>query len=201
MFCCWRCARHAPRCGSFQVAGFFDDTKPAGTATPHGPVFGPIASLAHETLGERIDALAMGVGYRHMDFRSACFEQQRRRMPFATLVHESCVVDPSATVGEGAFLLPGCVIDAGVRIGANVLLNTACVVAHDSVVDDGSFLGPGVALAGFVTVRSGVVLGIRTVVVDGVSIASGVQTGAGAVVTEILSEPGLYVGVPARRIR
>ena len=44
-------------------------------------------------------------------------------------------------------------------------------------------------------------LGVGSVVTDSVRLAAGVQTGAGAVVTASLEEAGLYVGMPARRLR
>jgi UDP-perosamine 4-acetyltransferase len=39
------------------------------------------------------------------------------------------------------------------------------------------------------------------VVIHGVRIAAGCLVGAGAVVTKDLTEPGTYVGTPAKRLR
>ncbi len=193
-------ARHAPSCG-FAVVGFYDDTRPPGSATDGGPILGPLSALDEARPGASFDGLALGIGYRHMAFRAACFERLAARFPFPPLVHPSCVVATEVPIGAGSFLLPGCVLDVGVRVGSNVVLNTACVVAHDTTIEDHSFLGPGVTLAGFVTVRRCAFLGIRTVVINGVVIGSGVQTGGGALVAKDLLEPGLYVGVPARKLR
>ena len=192
-------ARHAPSCG-FSVVGFFDDTRTPGDLTACGPILGPLAALDAVTPGERFDGLAMGIGYRHMAFRAATFDRLAARFAFPPIVHPSCILATQTAIGDGAFLLPGCVLDIGVRIGRNVVLNTACVIAHDSTVEDHSFLGPGVTLAGFVVVRPCAFLGIRTVVINGVEIATGVQTGGGALVAKDLLEPGVYVGVPARKL-
>ena len=59
-------------------------------------------------------------------------------------------------------------------------------------------MGPRVTLAGFVDVASHCFLGVSTTVIDNVKIAQGVQTGAGAVVTNSISNEGLYLGVPAK---
>ncbi len=194
-------ARHAPRSGEYEVAGFFDDTREPLSETPGGRVLGPVSALDDDAWKARIDAVIVAVGYKHPEFRRRCFEHLSARFESASLVHESCYVDPSATIAPGAVLFPGCVIDAGSTVGLNVLLNTGCVIAHDTKIGAHSFLGPAVALAGFVTIGESCFLGIRTTVIDNRALADGVQTGGGAVVTEDLTEAGLYVGVPARRVR
>jgi len=193
-------AHHAIRDDSFQVAGFFDDGKRAGTKTPYGLVMGTCAELEELHHARRFDCLLVGIGYNHMSVRQACFQRYAQAVPFAKLIHSSCQVDPSARVGEGCVLLPGCVLDMGVSVKPNSLLNTGCTIAHDTTVEENCFLGPGVTLAGFVTLRSGCYIGVGTIVIDNIEVASGVQTGAGAVVTRNIREPGLYVGVPARKV-
>ena len=149
----------------------------------------------------RFDAVIIGIGYRHLPYRRACFQKFSDRMPFATLVHPSCQIDSTARIGDGSVLLPGCVLDKGVTVEENTLLNTGCTVAHDTKVGENCFLGPGVTLAGFVTIDSGCFLGVGTVVIDGIRICRNVQTGGGAVLIKDIDEPGLYVGVPAAKTR
>ncbi len=84
-------------------------------------------------------------------------------------------------------------------IAENVVLNTACCIAHDSSVETHSFLGPGVSVAGFVRIGSQCFIGVGSTVIDNISIADGTQTGGGAVVVNDITEPGLYLGVPAKR--
>ena len=54
---------------------------------------------------------------------------------------------------------------------------------------------------GFETARALIWLGARVVVLPGVQVAPGCIVGAGAVVTRDTEPDGVYVGVPARRIR
>jgi len=182
-----------------QVAGFFDDFRVRGESTPHGPVLGPLSEAAAARARGVFDALSIGVGYRHLQKRGEILASLLGAVPLLTYVHPSGWVDPTAKLGEGAFLLPGCRIDANVTIGAGSVLNVGCVVCHDSVIEENCFLGPSVTIAGFAWVGRGSFLGVGTVVIDNVRIASGVQTGGGAVVVDDLTEPGLYLGVPARR--
>ena len=194
-------AHHASSTKQFQVIGFFDDFRSKGETTPHGPILGKTHELAAAYTAGLIDAFLMGVGYDHMKFRRECFMQLKHEVPAAKFIHPSCYVDPSSVVDEGCFLLPGCVIDAGAVIHKNSLLNTACTVAHDTTVGENCFLGPGVNLTGFIKIGSDCFIGAGTTVVEKLSICDETQTGAGAVVTKSINTPGLYVGVPARKLR
>jgi UDP-3-O-[3-hydroxymyristoyl] glucosamine N-acyltransferase len=83
-------------------------------------------------------------------------------------------------------------------VGANSILNVGCIIAHHSILGPSCFLSPAVKIAGFVKVAASSTLGIGTVVIDNISICSGVRTGAGSVVIDDITEPGLYVGIPAK---
>ena len=193
-------AHHLPSAG-LSLAGFFDDFRPAGEAAGDGVILGGLDAVAGLHAQGRFDQLLVAVGYRHFGFRRRVFERFRGSIPFARLVHASSYVDPSARLGEGAVLLPGCVLDRGVVLHDNCLLNTGCIVAHDTQVGAHSFLGPGVRLAGFISIGEASFLGIGTTVIDNLTVAGGVQTGGGTVVTRNIESPGLYVGVPARLVR
>ncbi len=71
---------------------------------------------------------------------------------------------------------------------------------HDVKIGDFSHIAGNSYVAGGVTIGNLVLLGAGTTVLDGLSICSDVVVGAGAVVTKSITEPGTYVGAPARRI-
>lgn len=86
-------------------------------------------------------------------------------------------------------------VDSYCHIGAN------CNIGHNCFIGEGSMLTASICLAGSVRIGMNCWLGIGTLVVDGVKICANVKTGAGTVVTKDITEPGLYVGAPARRIK
>lgn len=194
-------AHHAKTDGGFEIIGFFDDFATLGARTKHGQILGKLSQIEESYAQNKFDLLSIAVGYKHLAFREQCFERFSCSIPMAKIIHSSCFVDSTAVIEPGCFLLPGCVIDTGVRIGKNSVLNTACCVAHDSSIGDNCFLSPRVAIAGFVEIEAKCFLGINTTVIDNIKIASGTQTGAGAVVIKNIDEAGLYVGVPATRMR
>lgn len=194
-------ARHAKSSLQHEIVGFFDDFRSAGEETATGPILGKIADLANAYRQGVIDCFLLGIGYGNMGFRAKCFSKARESVPPATLIHPSCYVDPSAQVMEGCVLFPGCLLDANVTIRANTVLNVGCVLAHDSTVHQNCFFGPGVNVSGYSSIGSGCFIGAGTTVIEKLKVCAGVQTGAGAVITKSITEPGLYVGVPAIKKR
>lgn len=192
-------ALHFSRAPETRVVGFLDDFRPEGDLTPGGPVLGPVSRVTALQRSGAFDEVAIGIGYRHLEHRGAVISSLVGRVRLATYVHPTCWIDPSAEIGEGAFLLPHCVLDANARVGRGSVLNLGCVVCHDSVVGENCFLGPRVTVAGFARIEAGCFLGVGTTVIDNVRLGPGVRTGGGAVVIRSEETPGLYLGVPARR--
>jgi sugar O-acyltransferase (sialic acid O-acetyltransferase NeuD family) len=190
-------AHHAVNNKTYQVVGFFDDYAEKGS-TKHGyPVLGVLDDVEASFLAGNFDCLMIGIGYKHLVKKGEIYNRFKDIIPFGSVIDSSCVVDPTAQIGEGSILYPGCIIDKHARILPNSLLNLGCIISHDSEIGSHSFLSPACKIAGFVKVGSCVNLGIGTIVIDNLHIADYVRTGGGAVVTKNLDQPGLYVGVPA----
>jgi sugar O-acyltransferase (sialic acid O-acetyltransferase NeuD family) len=191
-------AWHAASDNHYDVVGFFDDFAEKGSIRHGIPVLGKTENIPTAFTQGEFDELLLAIGYKHFAQRMRLFNVFKDVVPFGRLIHTSAYIDPSVFVGRGVVVYPGCVVDMKSRIEDNVLLNAGVVVAHDTVIGAHSFLSPAVKVAGFVRVGNCVSLGIGTAVVDNLLIEDGVRTGAGAVVIDNLTQPGLYVGVPAR---
>jgi len=81
------------------------------------------------------------------------------RHGFATLVHPSASVSPSAFVGQGTVVLHNAVIQADSSVGAHCIVNVGAVVDHDSCVGDFCHLRPMSYVAGGCSVSALTVLG------------------------------------------
>ena len=117
-----------------------------------------------------------------------------------TLIHPSAIIGEKVEVGIGTVVMAGVVINCCSTIGEGCIVNTGAVIEHDNVIEDFVHISPGGRLAGTVKVGKGSWLGIGSVVSNNVNICSGCKIGAGAVVVKDITEPGTYVGIPARRI-
>lgn len=81
-------------------------------------------------------------------------------------VHGSAVIDPSATIGEGASIGPFCVIKAGAVIGAN-----AHIESHVSI-GDGAQIGSDALIREGVRVCARAIIGDRVIIQPGAVIGS-----------------------------
>jgi sugar O-acyltransferase (sialic acid O-acetyltransferase NeuD family) len=117
-----------------------------------------------------------------------------------TLIHPSAIIGEKVEVGIGTVVMAGVVINCCSTIGEGCIVNTGAVIDHDNVIEEYVHISPGARLAGTVKVGQGSWLGIGSVVSNNVNIISGCMIGAGAVVVRDITEPGTYVGVPARRM-
>ena len=79
-------------------------------------------------------------------------------------------------------------------------MNTAAVVEHDNQIANYVHISVGARLGGTVQIGKDSWIGIGAVVKNNLSICSGCIVGAGGVVVKSLFEPGVYVGIPARRV-
>jgi sugar O-acyltransferase (sialic acid O-acetyltransferase NeuD family) len=119
----------------------------------------------------------------------------------ATVAHPKASVSPHVDVGAGSFIAAQAVVAPGARLGRCVIVNHGAVIDHDVAVGDFSHIAPLAALGGGVQVGHRVLIGSGASVLPGLRVGDDIVVGAGAVVCKNLSEPGVYAGVPARRLK
>jgi len=194
-------AHHALLTGRFEVVGFFDDYAEPGVLINGIPVLSGTSAILNSFNDNHFEQLLIAIGYKHFDARAMFYDRFKGQIPFATIVHPSAIVDPTCQLGEGSVILSGCILDQNVVLNSNVLLNTGAMIAHDSQIGAHSFLAPRCNIAGFVTIGEKNFIGIGANVIDNVKTIERTQIGGGALVHKNINEPGLYVGVPARKIK
>lgn len=128
------------------------------------------------------------------------YSLQKKGANLATLIHPSCVIGKNVTIGSGSVIMPGAIINCCTNIGKGCIINTGATIDHDSVLSDYVHVSPGTHLAGTVIIGSNCWLGIGSIVNNNVQIVNDCIIGAGTVVIKNIEEPGVYVGVPARRV-
>jgi sugar O-acyltransferase (sialic acid O-acetyltransferase NeuD family) len=184
----------------WDLLGFLDDD-PAlqGREVGGVPVVGPLSAV--DRFADAL--LVVSVGHpgnyfaRRRIVRRLALDPSR----YATIVHPTAVVPPSAELGPGTVLLATVVATTGVQIGAHVVVMPGVVLTHDDRVADYATLGAGVRLAGGVRVREGAYVGAGALVREDLTVGAWALVGMGAVVTHDVPAGEVWAGVPARFLR
>lgn len=141
---------------------------------------------------------SVGCSRNRQDVYDRFVERQYR---FATVIHPSAVVAPEVEIQNGVQIFAGAVVQAGSRLGVNVIINTGARVDHDCIIESHAHVAPGATLCGAVHVGSGAHIGAGATVIQGVRIGAGSVVGAGTLVIRDVAQGVTVVGVPAASIR
>ena len=145
---------------------------------------------------------ALGIGNTSISDRRVKKAAQLVEMGFdlPALISPAAVVNEDVSIGDGTVVFDAAVVVTGARIGTACILNTGCCVDHDCRVGDGVHLATGSVLSGGVEVGRLAMIGAGAVVIHSRKVSECCLVGAGATVTTDLTEAGVYVGTPARRL-
>lgn len=148
-----------------------------------------------------IDEYEIIVGIGNNETRQKVYEVlEIEGATIPVLIHPTAVIGESVEIGKGTVVMAGAVINSSTKIGKGCIINTGSTIDHDNKIEDFVHISPGVHLAGTVTVGLGSWLGVGCIVSNNVRISKGCKLGAGAVVIKDITETGVYVGVPVRRV-
>ena len=197
---CRACIDVIEATGSFAVAGIVDRGERLGERI-----------LGYEIMGDDTDLPVLAAEGRQFLVTVGHIKSgSRRRELFESLaglgadlpvvISPLAYVSSHAVIGAGAIVMHRAHIGPLARIGANCIINTGAVIEHDTAVEDHCHISTGAIVNGKCTIGSGSFIGSNSVIVQGVKVGWNIVVGAGAVVTEDLVIPGIYVGIPARRI-
>lgn len=119
----------------------------------------------------------------------------------ATVVAPTAHVSPNATLGEGTVVMHHAIVNAAACIGENCIVNTLADVEHEVTVGSHCHLSTAAVVNGGATIGSRCFIGSQAVIVNGIGICPDTIVGAGSVVVKDITESGIYVGNPSRKIK
>ena len=164
-------------------------------------VLGKTAQVISAFENKQFDELIIGIGYNHLKIRKELFEKLSNKIPFATIVHSTCWLDPTVKIMKGCFLYPNSTIDYRSVVSENTIIANDCTIAHDVIIGSHSFFSARIAVAGFVETGEQCFFGINSTIIDNIKVNKKTQIGAGTVVINSIEKSGLYVGNPAKFVR
>jgi sugar O-acyltransferase (sialic acid O-acetyltransferase NeuD family) len=130
-----------------------------------------------------------------------------KRLPketrFFSFIHPSVhLLDlHTITIGEGSVITANCILTTNIVIGKHCHLNLGTTIGHDCNIGDCFTTAPGVNISGTNNIGNNVYLGTNTSTREKITICDNVIVGLNSGVVKDITEPGIYGGVPAKRIK
>lgn len=118
-----------------------------------------------------------------------------------SLIHPAAVIAPNVKIGVGTVIMAGSVINPDVELGQGCIVNTCASVDHDCFIGDYVHVSIGAHVAGTVTIGENTWVGAGATISNNIVVTSNCMIGAGAVVVKDINETGVFIGIPARRMK
>ena len=120
---------------------------------------------------------------------------------YFTYIHPTVLImDDNIELGEGSFIGANSILTTNIKIGKHALLNRGNHIGHDCIIKDYFSAMPGAIVSGNVTIFDMVYMGTNSAIKEKLSIHSLSTIGMNSCVIKHIEEPGIYVGVPAKKI-
>ena len=120
---------------------------------------------------------------------------------FATIVHPTARVSPTASLGQGTIVSAGVIIASHTKIGRHVIINRGNLIGHHTEIGNYVTISPGANIGGKVRVKHHAYIAMGSIILDRISIGNNTVVGAGAVVTRDVPDQVQVVGIPARIVK
>jgi sugar O-acyltransferase (sialic acid O-acetyltransferase NeuD family) len=139
------------------------------------------------------------LGYKNLELKTKILgELIKAGKKLPSFIHPSSIINPTASLGAGVIIYPGCNIDQYVVLQDGVLLNNSVTVSHNTVIGKSSFIAPGVVICGNVKIGKENFTGSATVISNNTELGDNVITGIGTVVTGNVPAGSSVIGSPMK---
>lgn len=128
------------------------------------------------------------------------------RLPKTTIyfthIHPSVkVLDYDVEIGEGSIVCAGTILTTNIKIGKHAHLNLQTTIGHDCVIGDYFTTAPGAKISGNCVIGNLVYVGTNTSIKEKIKITDNVTVGLNTGVVKDITESGVYIGTPSKKIK
>src|SRR3990167_11526617 len=120
---------------------------------------------------------------------------------FATVIHPMAYIGIAVTLGEGAQIMAGSLIQPRCFFEDNVIINTRATLDHDCHVESHVHVATGTVCCGGVVIGEGTHVGAGAIILQGVHIGKNCLIASGAVVTKAIADDSQVAGIPAKSMK
>jgi sugar O-acyltransferase (sialic acid O-acetyltransferase NeuD family) len=133
--------------------------------------------------------------------RSKIVSKLPKETQYFTYIHPTSLVGDDVKIEEGSYIGPYSILTTNIKIGKHALINRGNQIGHDCTIGNYFSIMPGAIVSGNVNIGDKVYMGTNSSIIQKKLICSNTIIGAGAVITKNIITPGIYVGIPAKKIK
>lgn len=121
---------------------------------------------------------------------------------YFTYIHPTVqLMDTNIKIGEGSFIGANSILTTNINLGKHTLLNRGNHIGHDCEIGNYFSMMPCAVIGGNITIGDCVYMGSCSNVREKLIITSNVTIGMNAAVVKDVNKSGVYIGVPAKRMK
>lgn len=184
----------------FEIIGILDKKELVGTSILGYDVIGTDDEIMN--LRKKNYSFLITVGQiKSAKLRLRIFLQLKElNASIATIISPLAYISKSAHIGKGTIIMHGVIVNTGVSIAENNVLNSGCILEHNTDIGSHCHISTQTVINGGCKIEDEVFVGSGTVILNQIKVCGGTIIGAGTVVNKNISIAGTYIGNPARMI-
>lgn len=119
---------------------------------------------------------------------------------YFTFIHKSVHIFDNIEIGEGSIICANTILTTNIKIGKHAQLNRTTNISHDVVIGDYFTTAPNVHISGNCKIGNNVYFGVNSCCKEKIEICDNVIIGLNSGIVKNITESGVYVGTPAKKI-
>jgi len=117
-----------------------------------------------------------------------------------TIVDPSAKISRTARIAGSTYIGKNAILNAQCDVKKGVIINSQATIEHECIIDDFVHIAPNAVLCGNVHVGSATFIGANSVIRENQTVCSNAIVGAGAVIVKSITDKGIWVGNPVRKL-
>lgn len=182
------------RAGEFKIVGIVGLPEEVGTRVLGIDVIGTDGDL--ENFARQFQFAFIGIGQiKISQNRINLFTKLKSKgFTLPLVISPESYVSPHSKLGEGSIVMHGAIINAGVTVGNNCIINSKALLEHDSRIGDHCHISTGAILNGNTSVGSGSFIGSGAILKEGTQVGLNALVSMGSVLRKNIADDESYLG-------
>lgn len=182
---------------TWNLIGFFDDSKKIGNSNEFGKVIGGINEL--NGIPKPLSVVIAIGNPKYIN--SICNRIDNKLIDFPNLIAPDTLIfdNNSFRIGVGNIITFKCIVSCNVCIGNFNILNSDVFLGHDVNIGSNNVFNPSTRISGEVTIGNCNTFGVASIILQQKRIGNNTTIGANSLIIKNTRDDSLYHGNPAIR--